>query len=234
MSTTKNQSRRRNERGTRSQLTVRQHAPRWSLLAALAIVGQLLLTASALLLPIWSEYGLIADNISELALGRFGGVQTAAFLTVGLGTLGLALAVRALTAGTWGSLAGSLLIAVYGAGAICSAVFPTDRIDSPGDLSSLSATGTIHIGVSIVSFLSVIVAMFVLTRTFARDQRWRSFPRWAVLFPAGALVLMFLQTQGPLVGLMQRLLVAMISAWLILVALKIRSIVTSFPEEAGR
>jgi hypothetical protein len=47
-----------------------------------------------------------------------------------------------------------------------------------------------------VSFLSVIVGMLVLTRTFARDERWRSFPRWAVLFPAGALVLMFLQTQA--------------------------------------
>jgi hypothetical protein len=138
------------------------------LLAALAIVGQLIFAASALLLPIWSEYGLIDDNISQ------------------------------------------------------------------ADLSSLSATGTIHIGISIVSFLSVIVGMLVLTRTVARDERWRLFPRWAVLFPAGALVLMVLQTQGPLVGLMQRLLVAMISAWLILVALEIRSMATVPSEEAAR
>jgi hypothetical protein len=208
----------------RARQAVRQHARRQSLLAALAIVGQLIFAASALLLPIWSEYGLIGDNISELALGRFGGAQTAAFLIVGLATLGLALAIRELTAGSWGSLVGSLLVAVYGAGAILSAVVPTDRIDGQADLSSLSATGTLHIGISIVSFLSVIVGMFVLTRTFARDDSWRSFPRWAVCFPAGALVLMVLQTQGPLVGLMQRLFVAVISAWLILVALQIRDL----------
>jgi hypothetical protein len=72
----------------RTQQTVRQHAQRLSLLAALAIVGQLVLAASALLLPIWSEYSLTGDNISELALGRYGVAQTAAFLVVGLSTLG--------------------------------------------------------------------------------------------------------------------------------------------------
>jgi uncharacterized protein DUF998 len=147
-----------------------QRSPSLSLLAALAIVGQLVLLASALLLPIWSQYGLIRDNISELALGRFGFVQTAAFVIAGVGTLGLAFAIRQLTKGSWGSRVGSLLIAVYGAGAILSAVFPTDRIDSPTDMSSLSATGAIHIAVAIASFLSVIVGMFVLTRTFARER----------------------------------------------------------------
>ena len=175
------------------QQTGRQHAQGLSLLAALAIGGQLSFAASALLLPIWSEYGLIGDNISELVLGRYGVAQTAAFLVVGLGTVALASAIRTLTAGSWGSLAGSLLIAVYGAGAILSAIFPTDRIDSQADLSSLSVTGTIHIGVFIASFASVIVGMFVLTRTFTRDDRWRSFSRWAVLLPVGALAMVLLQ-----------------------------------------
>jgi hypothetical protein len=210
---------------TTTPRTVVQRSQRLSRLAALAIAGQLVLLASALLLPIWSEYGLIGDNISELALGRFGFVQTAAFLLAGLGTLALALAIRTLTAGSWGSLVGSLLIAIYGAGAILSAIFPTDRIDSQADLSSLSVTGAIHIGVFIASFASVIAGMFVLTRTFRRDHRWW-FPRRAVIFPAGALALILLQTEGPLVGLMQRLQVGMVSAWLILVALNVRSIVT--------
>jgi hypothetical protein len=200
--------------------------PSLSLLAALAIVGQLVLLASALLLPIWSQYGLIRDNISELALGRFGFVQTAAFVIAGVGTLGLAFAIRQLTKGSWGSRVGSLLIAVYGAGAILSAVFPTDRIDSPTDMSSLSATGAIHIAVAIASFLSVIVGMFVLTRTFARERGWGSFWRLSVFFPAGSLALIIVQQEGPLIGLLQRALVIVVSAWLILVALRVRSIVT--------
>jgi uncharacterized membrane protein YjgN (DUF898 family) len=68
--------------------------------------------------------------------------------------------------------------------------------------------------------------MFVLSRTFARERGWRSFSRWSVFFPAGALALSIVQQQGPLVGLLQRALVTVISAWLILVALRVRSIVT--------
>jgi hypothetical protein len=75
-----------------------------------------------LLLPIWSQYSLIRDNISELALGRYGFLQTAAFVLAGLGTLALAFVIRQLTKGSWGSRVGSLLVGVYGAGAILSAV----------------------------------------------------------------------------------------------------------------
>jgi hypothetical protein len=207
--------------------SVRRPTQRLSLLADLAVVGQLVFAASALLLPIWSQYGLVGDSISELALGRYGVVQTVAFLAVGLGTLGLAFAIRELTVSSWGSLVGSLLVAVYGAGAVLCAVFPTDRIDRPADLSSLSTSGMVHLLVTAVSFLCAIVGMFVLTRTFMRDDRWRPFPRWSVCLPAAALVLVFLQTQGPLVGLIQRLLVAMPSAWLILVALRARRTVAS-------
>jgi hypothetical protein len=210
----------------RPQATVQRPSRQLSLLATLAIVGQLVLAATALLLPIWSEHGLIGDNISELALGRFGYLHTAAFLAAGLGTLGLAYAIRQVTRGSWGSLVGSVLIAVYGAGAIGSAVFPTDRIDDPADLSSLSATGAIHVGIALASFVCAIAGMFVLTRTFARDDRWRSFPRWALGFPAAALVLLFGQGEGPLVGLMQRLLIAMFSIWLFLVALHVHASVT--------
>lgn len=194
-------------------------------LATLAIVGQAILLASAWLLPLVSEFSLIGDNISELVLGRYGYVQTIAFVIAGLGTLGLAFAIRQLTAGLRGSAIGSLLVAIYGAGAILSAIFPTDRIDSPADVTSLSATGIIHIAVALVSFLCIIIGMFVLTWTFFRIKaQWRSFSSWLMLFPAGALALLFAQTQGPLVGLMQRLLVSVIAAWLILVAARVRSI----------
>jgi hypothetical protein len=93
-------------------------------------------------------------------------------------------------------------------------------------MSSLSATGTIHIAVAILSFLSVIVGMFVLSRTFAHQRSWGSFWRLSVFFPASALALSIVQQEGPLIGLLQRALMIVISAWLILVALRLRSIVT--------
>jgi uncharacterized protein DUF998 len=203
-----------------------------SQLAWLAIVGQVCLLASAWLLPIVSEYSLIGDNISELALGRYGFVQTAAFIISGLGTLGLAYTIRKLTSGLRGSLFGSLLVGIYGVGAILVAIFPTDRIDSPADLASLSTTGLIHVGVAAVSFLCVIVGMFALAWTFSKNARWRSLLPWAAFFPAGALALMIVQGQGPLVGILQRALVSVIAGWLILVAFGVRAFAAS--AEGGR
>jgi hypothetical protein len=201
------------------------HSWRASRLAALAIAGLMFLNATAWLLPLVSEYSVKGDNISELVLGRFGFVQTAAFLVAGVGILGLAVAIRELTRGAWGSRVGAALIAIYGAGAILVAIFPTDRIDSGADAWSQSTTGMIHVVVSLVSFLSVTAGLFILTYgTFRRAARWRSLSRWLVLFPPGTLALLLVQSEGPWVGLMQRLLVGVISAWLLLVAVRVRSI----------
>ena len=59
-------------------------------LAVFAITTQILFLASAWLLPAVSEFDLMGDYISELALGRFGFVQIAAFFISGLGLLALA------------------------------------------------------------------------------------------------------------------------------------------------
>jgi hypothetical protein len=190
----------------------------------MAIVAQVFNLASAWLLPAVSEFSLIGDNISELVLGQYGWIQTVAFLFYSIGTLGLAYALRQFTRGSRGSLVGSLLIALNGLGLLVVAFFATDRIDSPAEVWAQSTTGTIHLFASIGSFLSAIIGMFVLTWTFARDARWRSLTLWSGLFFSGALALFFGQSEGPWVGLLQRLLVLMIAAWQILVAVRIRSL----------
>jgi hypothetical protein len=201
------------------------------LLATLAIVGQVILLASAWILPSVSEYSLIGDHISELVLGQYGFVQAAAFIISGMGTLGLAFAIRKLTMGSWGSFIGSLLIGIYGAGAILIALFPTDRIDSAADVLSLSTTGMIHVIVALVSFLCVTIGVVVLTWTFSRNARWRSLTTWFALFATGTVSLMIAQSLEPITssraGLTQRTLVTIIATWLILAAFRIRSIVAS-------
>lgn len=203
------------------------HPQRLSQLAAFAIVGQVILLASAWFLPFVSEYRLVGDNISEMVLGRFGFVQTVAFVIAGLGTLGLAFVIRQLTRDAWGSFIGSLLVAIYGVGAILVAIFPTDQIGSPADVWSQSTTGMIHIIVSLISFPAMILGMFVLARTFAKDACWRALLPWVVLFPAGTLALFIVQGEGPLVGLLQRAMVSVISGWMLLVAIWARKIVVS-------
>ena len=81
-----------------------QEASRLGLLASVTIVGLAFFAATALLLPIVSEYSLTADYIRELAIGRYGYLQTAAFFAAGLGTLSLAVGVREATRGSSGSI----------------------------------------------------------------------------------------------------------------------------------
>jgi Protein of unknown function (DUF998) len=164
--------------------------------AIFAVIGQVVLLARAWLLPLVSQYRLVGDNISELVLGRYGFIQTAAFVISGLGAIGLSYALRRQT-GSRGSFVGSLLIGIYGAGALVVAIFPTDRIDNPSAVWSQSTTGTIHGLTALVSYLCVIVGMFVLTWTFAHDARWRSLVVWSSLLAGAALALLFVQAEGP-------------------------------------
>lgn len=196
-------------------------------LTGLAIVGLVILLVSAWLLPLVSEFSLVSDTMSELVLGRFGFIQTGAFLVAGLGILALARAIRITTQGVSGSALGSLLIGIYGAGAILVALFPTDRIDGPADVWAQSSVGMIHLIVSLISFVCGIAGMFVLARTFMLAECWRAHSLWLKILPGVALALFFVQSEGPVVGLLQRFLVTAISTWLILVALMIRSAATT-------
>lgn len=214
-------------------IATRRSEQPFALLATAAIVSQIVLLASALLLPLVSEFSLIGDNISELVLGRFGWVQSIAFIVAGMGTLCLASALWRLTSGLWGGRIASLLVGVYGVGALLVAVFPTDRVDDPSDLANLSTTGLIHSGAALISFVCMIIAMFILVRTFRLAPLWRALSPWIALLPASALALLFVQSEGPWVGLMQRLLVGVISAWMIIVAARILAIANQ-PEAIAR
>lgn len=215
-----------------AQRTVVQHPQRLSLLALFAIVGQVFLLASAWLLPLVSEYRLLGDTISETALGRYGFVQTAAFVVSGIGTLGLAFAIRQLTRGVRGSLVGALLLAVYGAGAILAAIFPTDPVDGVGVVwAQATPRMIVHVIVAMVSFLSVTVGVVVLTWTFSWEERWRPRTTWFALLATGAVSLFIAQSMeqltSPRVGLTQRVFVTIVAAWLILAAFRIRLLATS-------
>jgi len=69
--------------------------------------------------------------------------------------------------------------------------------------------------------------MFLLTWTFAHQARWRSLVVWSSLIAGAALALLFVQAEGPWVGLMQRALISAVSGWLVLVALRVRTIASA-------
>src|SRR5918994_5569864 len=115
-----------------SPSTTRQEARRLELIAAGVIVGLAFFAATALLLPLVSEYSLTSDYISELAIGRYGYLQTTAFFAVGVSSLALAVGIRVATKSSWGSRIGSAFIGLYGLGAILVGIFPTNEVDAAG------------------------------------------------------------------------------------------------------
>lgn len=195
------------------------------ILVILAILGTLWSFATAWAMPAVSEFTLLGDNISELALGRYGVLQQTAFVLAGIGGLAAAALIHRATTGSPGSLLGSILVAVYGLAALLMVVFPTDPVDDPSDVLSLSPAGTVHVIGAGIGFLSVLVAMSILAWTFSKDPRWRGLTPWIALFPAATAVLLAVQAEGPLIGLFQRLLLATISAWLLVVVLKARTVI---------
>lgn len=209
-----------------SPSTTRQEARRLELIAAWAIVGQAFFAATVLLLPLVSEYSLTSDYISELAIGRYGFLQTAAFFAVGVSSLVLALGIRVATKGSWGSRVGSAFFGLYGLGGILVGIFPTDEVDAAGHVGSPTSVGAVHIGVSALAFLFGIAGMFVLSRTFKRDARWRAFWPLSLVLAVAALVafVVSVPSQGPWVGLMQRIFIGTIILWQVLVAFRLRSI----------
>lgn len=140
-------------------------------LAGAALAGAACFAISALLLPLFSEYTLAGDYISELAIGRFGFVQTLAFLAFGIGSMALAVGLRRATKGFWGSLVGTVLFGLFGAGVIVDAFFPIDW----GGMGPETAVGTVQILAALVAFVCAILSMFVLTRTFKRDAGWQPY-----------------------------------------------------------
>jgi hypothetical membrane protein len=207
-----------------SPSTTLQEARRLQLIAAGTIVGLAFFSATALLLPLVSEYSFTADYISELAMGRYGYLQTAAFFAVGGSSLALAVGIHVATKGSWGSRIGSAFLGLYGLGGVLAGIFPTDEVDAAGRVVSPTSVGSVHMVVAALAFVFGIVGMFVLSRTFKRDARWRAYWPWSLVLAVIALVGFFVQSELPWVGLSQRIFVGTITLWLVLVAIRLRSL----------
>ena len=209
-----------------SSPTTREKARRLELIAALSIVGLAFFVATAWLLPLFSEYSLAADYISELAIGRYGYVQTVAFFAAGVGSLTLAVGVREATNSSWGSRLGSVLVGLYGIDAILAGIFPTDEIDPTRRVGSPTSAGAIHIMASTSAFVFGIAGMFVLSRTFKRDARWQAFWPLSLVLAFAALIgfIVAVPSERPWVRLTHRIFIGTIILWQVLVAFRLRSI----------
>ncbi|HEY3681576.1 MAG TPA: DUF998 domain-containing protein [Streptosporangiaceae bacterium] len=115
-------------------------------------------------------FDLLRHDVSLLANGPMGWIQTANFLLTGALVVACAVGVRrAAGAGrraTWGSV----LVGVYGLGVLGGGVFPADPVSgfppgTPGGVpATVSVPGTLHVVSAGLGFLALVAACFVLAR----------------------------------------------------------------------
>jgi hypothetical membrane protein len=183
-----------------------------------------LVTVVGLLRP---GYDMVADEISQLGLGATAAITDGGFAVFG-GLLVL------FSAGLWRSfrfdhdaVAGSILLGLTGLGVAALALFPTDP--GPRHLSQHGMLHDVALGIAVTGFLAAGVEF---SRVFRRLPRWRRLAAYtranilwlAALWPAWA----FLSDRQPYdlrpplgaaSGLIERLGVLAMSAWIAAVAL---------------
>ncbi|MCI4371452.1 MAG: DUF998 domain-containing protein, partial [Thermoplasmata archaeon] len=167
------------------------------------------------------DYNPAARFISEFAVGPYGLLMTIAFFALGLAAVATAFGIHKTLSPSWTGRIGTALLGVFALGVFLAGIFPTDVQGGP-----MTTTGAIHVGVSLVSFVTVIVGMFVNARAFARDPRWKSYARVSAILGVATVVAFIglLASFGSAwVGAGQRIFVGVFLIWLLLTAARLRS-----------
>ena len=167
------------------------------------------------------------EAVSYYAHGTGGALLTAGLLALGLASIALVAALGYSVDGP-GARVGRWLLGIWGLGVVLGAIFPADP---PGRWHAPpSVAGIIHGNAALAAFVALPAGALCLARSFRRDPRWASWARLlsALAVACAASLLLFfaslvpvLVRPGPpvLLGLSERVLLALYVAWLAAAAL---------------
>ncbi len=169
--------------------------------------------------------------VSSLSLGPWGWVQIANFLICGVLVLCFAIGLRRVLHPGKGSTWGPILLGIFGLCLIGAGLFVTDPLLGypPGVPSTPTLHGVLHMLLSLVAFIALLAACFVLARRFAGDPAWRGWAFYSIA--TGILVVVFfiltdvvefLNPNGP-AGLVQRITIIIGWGWVALLAIRLLS-----------
>jgi hypothetical membrane protein len=212
-------------RSRRLVLVCRQSWRAWLItaLATFAVIGILYffaaVTTEELLRPL---YDPVQRTISELAVGPFGFLQTSAFVVLGLSLLALQHALARHLRHTVVSRIALVLLALCGVASFVAAAFPTNL---KGAVATVA--GEIHESVAGFGYAGLIIAIILLSAHFRRDERWRTFCTASsslAVIGVGGSIFMGATSNTNLSGLSQRVMVIPLLLWVVLTALRLRSL----------
>jgi len=145
--------------------------------------------------------------------------------------LGFAIGLRRVLYPGIGSTWGPILLGILGLCLVGAGLFATDPVLGypPGAPSTPTLHGALHILLSLVAFIALPAACFVLARRFAGDPAWRGWAAYSIV--TGILVVVFFIATDVVAsadpnapaGLFQRLTIIAGWSWIALVAVRLMS-----------
>jgi len=195
-----------------------------SLLAlATTIAWAVLAIAAQLLKPGQSVRSM---GMSGLAIGRHGWIMRLAFVVRGIAALALVGAVCRLTPDAAQSVAGLVLVALWGGGSALLAVYDTDM---PGDRPTLH--GRAHALIALAAYVAMGVGMVLVSLKLGEAEATADVARWSLPIALVAAAALFAQFAGfgaaarttarglgRYAGLLQRIYLALVMLWSVVVA----------------
>ena len=166
-----------------------RHLPTPTLLLAGVLAGPVYLVVGALQALTRPGFDLTRHDLSLLANGPLGWIQTANFLATGLLVLAGALGIRRTLQRRPGGIVLSLWLGLYGLGLIGAGLFRADPAfgfppGTPATAHAISGHGLLHIICGGLGFLALIAACLVTARRCAA----RGHHGWAVWSAATGIV----------------------------------------------
>jgi hypothetical protein len=200
-------------------IQVTRQARQVAWLALIAIGGIVYFVVAVVVLHfLRPEYNPINHAVSNYAVGSYGYLMTAAFYVLALSVYALALGLTRSIALTNLSRVAVLLLYLASIGMVVMGIYP-------GDVHALhppaTITGVIHWTAAGISFLSIMIAAFLLSSSFRTDERWQAFQRPCFLLAlamVGALLLYGVLALVGWIGIGQRIYIAVCLLWLLVLA----------------
>jgi len=206
-----------------SHVIRRDRQAAWCALAS--SVGVLYFSMAVVILhPLRPDLNPVTRAVSNYAVGPFGFLMTSAFFMLALSEFALAQGLVRGLAGSRRATVSVALLHLAAVGLVVTGLFHSDmNVPRP----PASASALVHWTGAGISFLSLMISIFLLSGCFKDDARWQSIYRRSYAWGAG--IVLALAAYGALAmidwtGIGERIYLATSSLWLLFVSLQLRTI----------
>jgi hypothetical protein len=171
-------------------------------------------------------YNPIKQTTSEYVVGRYGFLMTSVFLSMSIACMALVAGLYKTMPATSQSRIGLALVVIFAIQALVAMFFPVNPTGTP-----ITASGLVHRIIGPIGFLCFTIGALLISDSLKKDKQFDTVQRPARILSWLILAMFIITTVGIITqsfgGLGQRILLALMVVWFILIALNLSSITES-------